>query len=429
MSFLDAIFRGREPTNLKKGNPGGGTALQMVTVYGDSYYSWNGKLFDSDIVRACLRPKVKAAGKLEGKHIKADEKLGTVVNKEPRLKFLLKEPNPYMTGQQLQEKLITQLCLNNNAFALIIRDDNGLPIQIYPIPAGLAEAIYDDQGNLFLRFTFLNGRRVTFSYDDIIHLRQDFNESDIFGTSPAAALSQLMECVGVADQSITKAVKNSNIIKWLLKFNSSMRPEDIQKQTKSFAEDYLSYETESFGVAAVDQKVDAQQIQPHDYVPNAAIGDRITERIYSFFNTNKSIVMSDYDEDQWNAYYQAEVEPIVIQLSDVYTSKLFTRRERAFDNKIVFEAANLQYASMKTKLGLTQFLDRGIMNANEIRAIFSLPAIEGGDVYVRRLDTAPTTGVAGASPEEGNPDDQGANNQEGGVENAENRHPRADHPE
>jgi hypothetical protein len=44
---------------------------------------------------------------------------------------------------------------------------------------------------------------------------------------------------------------------------------------------------------------------------------------------------------------------------------------------------------MSTKLNLVTFLDRGIMNANEIRTILNLPPIPGGDVYVRRLDTVP----------------------------------------
>ena len=32
-----------------------------------------------------------------------------------------------MTGQKLQEKLANQLCLNNNAFAVILRDEFGYP--------------------------------------------------------------------------------------------------------------------------------------------------------------------------------------------------------------------------------------------------------------------------------------------------------------
>ena len=61
---------------------------------------------------------------------------------DARLRYLLEEPNPYMTGQKLQEKLAAQLVLNNNAFALIIRDENGLPVEIYPITASSVQAIY-----------------------------------------------------------------------------------------------------------------------------------------------------------------------------------------------------------------------------------------------------------------------------------------------
>ncbi len=64
------LFRKREPT--KESEKAGRDILQMITTYGESYYSWNGKLYESDIVRSCLRPKVKAAGKLVGKHIRDD---------------------------------------------------------------------------------------------------------------------------------------------------------------------------------------------------------------------------------------------------------------------------------------------------------------------------------------------------------------------
>lgn len=436
MSILD-FFRGREPTtNLKGGKAHAGNAIQMLTTYNESYYAWNGKLYDSDIVRSCIRPKVKAIGKLTGKHVKSIEGEGLVVNPEPRIRFLLEEPNPFMTGQMFQEKMVTQLCLNNNAFALIIRDNYGYPMQIYPIPAVLAEAIYDEQSNLFIKFTYRNGNQMTFPYEDIIHLRADYNENDVFGTSPAAALTQLMECVGVVDQGLVKAVKNSNLIRWLLEFNGTLRPDDIKAQTKQFADSYLSYETDTFGVASVDQKVNAKQVMPNDYVPNAGITDRITDRIYSFFNTNKDIIQSNYKEDQWNAYYESEIEPLTVQLSTVYTQKLFTRRERAYGNRIVFETANLAYASMETKLRLTDFLDRGIMNANEIREILSLPAIPGGDVYVRRLDTVPVGSDGSVDPEDtaaaegGTPSQEDINkDEEGGVADAENRRKRRDRSE
>jgi HK97 family phage portal protein len=381
-------LRNKEPTQQ--------TRFQLVTERGNGFYAWNGKIYQSDIVRAAMRPKVKAIGKLVAKHVRQtiqkDGSRKLEVNPEPYIRFLLEEPNPYMTGQKLQEKMASQLILNNNAFALIIRDEFGYPTEIYPIPAVSAEAIYNKQYVLYIKFLFQNGKSYTFPYADIIHLRQDFNNNDIFGDPIAPALAPLMEIVTTTDQGIVKAIKNSSIIRWLLKFTASMRPEDLKKQAADFAANFLSVENSGTGVAATDAKADAQQIKPEDYVPNAAQMDRTTQRIYSLFNTNQKIVQSDYDENIWNAYFEAEIEPMVIELSNEYTRKLFTRRERGFGNRIIFEAANLATASMQTKLNLAQMVDRGALTPNEWREVFNLAPVDGGDEPIRRLDTAVVKG-------------------------------------
>ena len=102
-----------------KNERSGKEILKMVNIWGEQYYKWDGKLYNSDIVRSCLRPKVRAVGKLAGKHIR-DSTQGLKVNPDANIRFLFSEPNPYMTGQQFQEKVATQLCLNNNAFILIV---------------------------------------------------------------------------------------------------------------------------------------------------------------------------------------------------------------------------------------------------------------------------------------------------------------------
>ncbi|MCX4376705.1 MAG: phage portal protein [Lachnospiraceae bacterium] len=377
------LFRKREPT--KESEKAGRDILQMITTYGESYYSWNGKLYESDIVRSCLRPKVKAAGKLVGKHIR-DDIGGLKVNPDANIRFLLAEPNPFMTAQQFQEKVATQLCLNNNAFILIVRDENGKPMQLYPIPCVFCETEYNN-GELFLKFTYRNGKGQKFPYSEIIHLRQDFNENDIFGESPAKALAQMMEVIGTIDQGMIKAIKNSGIVRWLLKFTQSLRPEDIKKNVKEFVDNYLSVESETFGAAGTDAKTEAVRIEPKDYVPNALQTKETINRIYSFFNTNEYIVQSKWTEDEWNAYFEAEIEPFAIQLGQTYSVRLFSRRERGCNNKIIFEASNLQCASLSTKLNLVQMVDRGSMTPNEWRETMNLAPIEGGDKPIRRLDT------------------------------------------
>lgn len=373
--------------------PNAGYKLELVTERGNGFYTWNGNIYQSDIVRSCVRPKTKAIGKLVAKHVR-DGLDGIKINPEPYMRFLLEEPNPYMTGQMMQEKMATQLALNNNAFALIVRDEFGYPYQLYPIPCLSAEALYDKNGELFLKFTLRNGKTSTFAYSDIIHLKHDYNENDIFGDTPAKAIISLMEIVNTTDQGIVKAIRNSAVIRWIMMFKQVLKPDDIDRSVQDFQKNYLDIDN-THGVATSDPRYELKEVKPESYVPNAAQMKETLQRIYSFFNTNEKIVQSKYTEDEWNAYYESEIEPDAQQMSGEYTRKLFTRKERGFGNKIIFTASNLQYASMSTKLNLMQMVDRGAMTPNEWREVMNMGPIEGGDKAIRRLDTAVVKGGEG----------------------------------
>ena len=66
----------------------------------------------------------------------------------------------------------------------------------------------------------------------------------------------------------------------------------------------------------------------------------------------------------------------------------------------------MQYMSMTHKLALVAMVDRGAMLPNEWRQVLNLAPIEGGDVPIRRLDTAPTTEPA--KEDDDNADQNGA---------------------
>lgn len=370
---------------MKLMNVSSGTAFRMITDTGNVFCPWNGEIFDSDIVRACVRPYCRAIGKLQAKHVRRSAK-AVNVNPDPYMRFLLEEPNPYMSGHVMQEKIALQVALNNNAFILIVRDANGLPEQLYPIPAILAETKYIGT-ELHMKFTFMNGKTSVFPYSDVIHLRTDFKDNDIFGESPFKPLAPLMEVVNTTDQGIVKAIKNSGVIRWLLKFSTPMRSDDLKKNVKEFVDNYLSISSSTFGAAGVDAKADAIRIEPKDYVPNALQMTSTEKRIYSFFNTNEKIVNSSYTEDEWNSYFEIVIEPMAIQMADEYSRKLFSRKDRAAGNSIFFDAANLQCASLSTKLALQAMVDRGALTPNEWRETFNLSPVADGDKPLRRLDT------------------------------------------
>ena len=307
------------------------------------------------------------------------------------MRFLLEEPNTILTMQKMLEKIMPSLILSGNAFILIVRDINGYPMELFPVPAVSAEAIYSNS-ELTIRFVYQNGKTYTHRYDDLIHLRMHISDNDVFGNEIVSVLSPLIETVSTIDTGLKKAIKNSAVIRWLLKYTQSLREEDIKTRADNFAKNYLEVSNQSVGVAATDAKADVVQITPKDYVPNFPIMESVRQRIYSLLGVNEKIVNGTYNEDEWNAWYEAAVEPIAIDLQSEFTRKLFSRRERGCGNYIIFESSNLACSSISTRLNFVQLVDRGSMLPDEWRALFNLGPIEGGNKPIRRLDTATVEG-------------------------------------
>lgn len=400
IGFFDWMF-GKKQTEPKTT-----TSYKIITDAGDGFYTFDGRIYKSDIVRSCIRPKARAIGKLMAKHIRENAK-GLLVNPDVNIKFLLEEPNPLMSGQLFREKMATQLDLNNNAFAIIKRDpDTFIPYEIYPVPAMSVDMLEGPQGDMYLKFYFSDGKQMVVPYSDVIHLRQDFNNHNLFGDHPGQALVELMDVVTTIDQGMKKAIRSSALIKWILKFKSVLKKEDVEMQVDEFIDSYLNIEKKG-GAVPSDPRYDLEQVKNNNFVPDDKQITTTTKRIYDFFNTNEKIVQSRFNEDEWNAYYESVIEPVALQLAGEFTRKLFTRRERGHGNKIVFESLNLQYASMRTKLNLVQFVDRAMMVPNEVRRIFNMGPIEGGDKALLRLDTKPLN-----ASDEGDADNKGKDDEE-----------------
>lgn len=381
MGLFDKVFGRKsksEPTTER---------FEFINDNGGGFYAWGGNLYKSDIIRSAIRPEVTAIGKLIAKHIQRHSR-GLKTNPNENIAFLLRRPNPIMSMQLFQEKMAVQMALNNNAFAYIMRDDELNIVAIYPLPAASVEVQVGAQGDIYLKFYFNNGKITTIPYEDIIHLRRDFNNDDFFADAPGDALLSLMEIVNTTDQGIVKAIKNSSVIKWLLKFKSVLKDDDMKKQVNKFNDNYLSIDGKNGGAAATDSRYDLEQVKNEAFIPDDKQANNTVKRVYSFFNVNENIVQSRYNEDEWTAFYEARVEPIAMQLANELTFKIFKRSEIRKGHEIILETTSLQYASMSTKLQLADMVDRGAMSPNEWRNILNLPPAPDGDKFIRRLDTA-----------------------------------------
>lgn len=355
------------------------TRWKELGAYTAIFSPFGQDMWKADLVRSCIRPIAEHTSKAHA------------TSSKPEIaKILNTSPNMYMNGKDFLSKVRLWLELKNTAFIYIARDDTGRPISFYPIPYSSFEAM-EYMGGLYIKFTF-NGapdKTFVFPWEDLAVLRKDYYQSDIWGDDNSAILPKL-DVNYTADQGIANAVKSTANLRGILKATKSMlSPDDLKAQKDQFINDYLNLENAS-GIASLDATQDFQPIEMKPSVTEYNTLKQLREDIQRYWGVNDNIIMSKFSEEEMEAFYQSKIEPFLIAISEELTRKTFTKREIDLGNHIIYESNRLQYASNKTKLNMVQLVDRGIMSPNELRRAFNMAPYEGGDEYIRRLDTMPT---------------------------------------
>ncbi len=352
------------------------TKMEMLNSYNPVFTSFGNDIFADELVRSCIHAIATHAGKLKARHMGFPNS---------RIEYLLQtRPNHYMSAFDMIYKTITQLYINNNAYTLIQRDNGGSISGFYPINASSTEFL-EYQNSIYVQFTFWNGKKVTVPYDEVVHLRRHFNKNDMFGDSNDAIINTL-DLLNTVNQGVSNAIKSSHRLKGILKVTGSLKPEALKEVKDTFIADYMNLNNVG-GVAATDSKMEYIPIIQDSKFLEAEEMTVIEEKIFKYFNINKKIIMSEFDENTWNAFYEGVVEPIAIQLSLEFTAKCFTDRERGFGNRIEFSANRLNYASNTTKVAMIkELLPYSVFTINEARELFNLEPVEGGDNRVQTLN-------------------------------------------
>lgn len=344
-------------------------------TYQAQFNSFGSNIYQSEIVRSCIRPLAEHTSKANA--VSSDKRIAKILNESP---------NMYMNGKDFLTKIRTRLEIVNTVFIYIGRDDKGKAISFYPVPYSYFEALEYD-GHMFIKFNFANGSDpLVLPWADLAIVRKDYNKSDVAGDSNDAVLNML-EIINTTNQGIANAVKATANLRGILKSTKAMLSDaDIKKQKDRFVRDYLNLENEG-GIASLDATQEFTPITMSPTVTNWETSKELRENIYRYFGISDAIVMSNFTEQQMEAFYDSRIEPFLVALSTELTRKVFTDRELGFGAYIAYESNRIQYASTSTKLNLVQLVDRGALTPNEWRSIFNLAPIDGGDDPIRRLDT------------------------------------------
>ena len=381
--------------------PDTATTFEILDRYKSVFTRYDGKFEDDIDIRTCVDVIARNAAKMHPKHIRRTAEKLEILN-DNLYRLLAKKPNELQNAFQFYYQVISDLELYNNAYIYIQRDENFKVTGLYPLSYKTIK-LYEYKDNIYILFKFGNKKERFVAYNSCIHLTKFANSDGLMGGSIEPIIKTL-SIKHVLDEGIVNAIKTTSAIKGVIKSTQAMlKPEDVKKMRDQFVEDFVQHSDNS-GIGGLDATT---TFTPVSIDPKTADENQIKiydNKILGYFGLNENIIQSKYNEDEWNAFYESVLEPIGLQMSLEFTSKLFTPTERYFGNEIIFESNRLQYASNKTKIELVRYANN-IMTINELREVFNLTPIDNGDeilVDQNHADTLNNMVNEGGNENEGN---------------------------
>ena len=370
MGLFDLIFKNRPKIRGREG------MFKLLNGYTPHFTTWGGSIYESELIRAVINARATHISKLNV------EVQGSA---RPALQNKLKHgPNQFQTWSQFMYRLSTILDVHNTAFLCPVYDEYGEPSGIYtPLPNRCEIVQYEDVP--YLRYEFSDGKRaaIELAYCGIMTRFQYRN--DFFGEDNHA-LFPTMDLIHTQNQGIQEGVKSAASYRFMAKVGNFTKTDDLKKERKRFTEENFSKESDPYGILLFPNTYsEIKQVDVKPWVVDADQMKLIKDGVFDYFTMNEDVLQGKAFGDKWTAYYESSIEPFAVQFSEVGTKMLFTFREQSNGNQIMASANRLQYLSNTEKLNVSsQMLDRGIMSINDVRTIWNLPPVEGGDVRIIR---------------------------------------------
>lgn len=390
MGLLEKIFGSRNKPDLPDRQRT--DVFRLLDGYRPVYTSWCGELYESELVRAAVDAIARNTSKLQALMLgEAQQYLRT------RIKHA---PNDFQTWSQFLYRTRTILELRNNCFLVPVLDEYGRQIGFHSVCAASWELVtVGPKKEVWIRFTFFNGEHAAIELNRVGILTKYQYKNDLFGEKNDA-LDDTMKLIDIQRQGIEESAKNASYYRLMARVTNFTKPDDLAKERQRFDRENFQ-NGEGRLLLMPNTYTDIQQIKQQSYEVDTEQLKLIRSNVYNYFGVNEDVLQNRAVGDAWAGFYEGAIEPFAIQLAEVMTRMTFTQMEQSNGNEFYFTANRLQYLSTADKLAVSNgMLDRGVMSLNEVREIWNLPPVEGGDVRIIRGEYYSTDQKLEDEPEE-----------------------------
>ena len=349
--------------------------FRMLTGYKPVFRDYYGRIYENALIRSAIERKARHISKLKVEFRgEAQQKV------KNRLKFY---PNEWMTWSQFLARCSTILDCTNNLFIVPVYNNKLEIVGLFPILPERVELVEDKKKTLWVRYTFANGQRGAIEFSKCAYMVKHQYESDFFGSNNRV-LRPTLDLISVEEQAVKEAVTNSTTIRFIRQRNNFVSPEDLALERQRFTEYNLKGDSTEMLLFPYQYK-DIKQVDVKPYTLDSEMVEKVKDNVFDYFGTNEDIIQGKASNDKLDAYFNAQIEPFAIGMSEALSKMIYTDLERSYDNHVYVASNRLQYMTVSEKVNMAQQLsDRGILTINEIRELFNYDPIPNGDVAVIR---------------------------------------------
>ena len=207
---------------------------------------------------------------------------------------------------------------------------------------------------------------------------REYMGGDVMGQPNHKAILETLSLNHDLLQGVAKAMKASYAVNGVVKFNTLIDDGTMEKNLKELEKKLMNNES---GFLPMDLKADFTPLERKTNLVDKPTLEFVDEKILRNWGVPLAILTGDYNKEQYEAFYQKTLEPLIISFSQGFTKKLFTEREKSLGNEVRFMPKELIFMTVSQTLEMINILSpTGALYENEKRVALGLrplPELEG----------------------------------------------------
>lgn len=354
-------------------------------------------------VYACVKLISETIGTLPLHLYRREGRRKEVATDHPLYELLHDQPNALMSAVQMREQMEAALLLEGNAYARVVRDNQGVVKEIIPIHPSRVRVRESKSGRNLVYI--IDGGKERYLSGDIWHVT-GFSLGGLMGVSPITYHRETIGLAMAAERHAAAVLGNNARPSGILSHPGELDDEAITQLKKSWQSAHGGDNVG--GVAVLEEGMEfkplTMSMQDLQYIETRKLSRAEITALYRvplhMVNDLERATFSNI-EHQGLEFKNYTILPWAIRWEASIRRDLLLPEER----KQYFARFNLEglhRGDMRTRFAVyAQGIQWGIYSPNDVRDLEDLDPRDGGDVYLEPLNMQPS-GDTPPDPEEHN---------------------------